>query len=138
MDAQNEPRSARTPLLNPFGLPTRALVLYHVLLVCLSVFTLDRIAAHLYLPAADSREILLVGSDGCPHSRAVRARLVASGAPFREVSADGQPVSRALASWAFQSFSVPIVVVGPEVIRGNRAERIDAALARLGYGERRE
>jgi glutaredoxin len=120
-------------IFNPYGLRPRALVLFHVLLVCLAIFTVDRIAAHAFRPGVDSKEIVLVSSRTCPHSNAVRKRLIDAGIPFREISAEAQPVSHALAAWAFQSFSVPIVAIGPEVIHGNRSDRIDEALAALGY-----
>jgi len=120
-------------IFNPYGLRPRALVLFHMLLVCLAIFSVDRVAAYAFRPGADSREIVLVSSRTCPHSRAVRQRLVDAGIAFREVNAEEQPMSSALASWAFQSLSVPIVVIGPEVIYGNRKDRIDEALVSLGY-----
>jgi len=125
--------SVASRIFNPYGLKPRSLVLYHVLMLALAIFTIDQIASFAFLPGEESREIVLVSSRSCPHSRAVKERLVDAAIPFREVSAEGEPFSRALASWAFQSLSVPIVVVGPEVIYGNRRDRIDEALAELGY-----
>jgi hypothetical protein len=49
------------------------------------------------------------------------------------VQASGKPISRALASSGFQSFAVPIVVVGPEIIYGSRSAHIDEARVALGY-----
>jgi glutaredoxin len=121
------------PILNPWGLEPRALVLYCILVVLLAVFSVDRIAAWTILPAADSREVVLVGSRTCPHSRAVRERLREAGIPFREIRSEDDPLESALAAWALQSLRVPIVLVGPEIVYGNRREKIDAALAKLGY-----
>ena len=127
------PRGRLRRLLNPHGWGTRRLVLMHVLCLALAILTVDQLAHFLYWPAADAKEILLVGSPSCPHSRAVRSRLETQGIPFREIDARNDPLASALAAWAFQSLRVPIVVVGPEVIHGNRAARIDTALAQLGY-----
>ena len=91
---------------------------------------MDQLAHGLFWPDADARDVLVLGSETCPHSRAVAARLRALGVPFREVDTRRDPIASALAAWAYQSLRVPVVVVGPEVIHGNRADRIDQALAR--------
>ena len=130
---QPDDRPQRSRILNPYGLGIRALVLYHVLILCLAILTFDRIAAYQFQPSHESREVVLVGSTTCPHSRAVRERLVAAEVPFRNIDTRENPISRALAVWTFQSFRVPIVVVGNDVIYGDRRDRIAASLAELGY-----
>lgn len=132
-DEKQPTMSVRQRILNPYRLETRALVLYHILVLSLAIFTLDRTAAYLYAPSQGSTEILLVGSPTCPHSRAVRRRFVEAGVSFREVDSKANPLGSALAAWTFQSLSVPIVVVGDEVIYGNRSEKIDEALAALEF-----
>jgi len=125
------PRIAR--ILNPHGHGPRRLVLQGLLCLALSVLIVDQLAHGLFWPDADARDVLVLGSETCPHSRAVAARLRALGVPFREVDTRRDPIASALAAWAYQSLRVPVVVVGPEVIHGNRADRIDQALARLGW-----
>ena len=104
-----------------------------LLCFALAILTVDRTAAYLYRPSESSREVLLVSSPTCPHSRAARAHLVELGVPFRELDSHAEPLAAGLAGWALQSLRIPIVVVGPEIIYGNRTDRIDAALTRLGY-----
>lgn len=128
-----EPRLPRRHLMNPYGLKKRALVLYHVLIACLTILTIDRIAAYQFQPSEASREVVLVGSTTCPHSRAVRERLMAAGVPFLNIDMRESPFSHALAAWTFQSFRVPIVVVGNDVIYGDRRDQIAASLEELGY-----
>ena len=45
MTAITETRSMKQRLLNPYRLETRSLVLYHALVLCIAVFSLDLIAA---------------------------------------------------------------------------------------------
>lgn len=134
MDAPETPTASpsfRQRLLNPYGFSRRGAVLYHVLILALAFLTMDRLASHLFWPAPESQEVLLLGSPTCPHSSAAREHLVEAGVPFRELSTHDDPVRSALASWAFQTLRVPVVVVGGEVIYGNRRDQIDAALATL-------
>ena len=130
---QAEDGSQRRRILNPYGLGKRPLLLYHVLIFCLSILTIDRVAAYQLQPSEGSREVVLVGSTTCPYSRAVRERLVAAEIPFRDIDTHENPISHALAVWTFQSLRVPIVVVGTDVIYGDRSDQIDTALAQLGY-----
>lgn len=118
-------------ILNPYGLKTRALVLYHVMVFCLAILTLDRIAAYRMQPRSGKQEILLVSSETCPHSRAVQTRLLSAGVPFRVIDSRKNPIDSALAVWRFQSLAVPIVVIGEDVIYGNRRAQIDASLDAL-------
>lgn len=120
-------------ILNPRGLSTRGLVLQAFLCVALAILVVDQLASALFWPAADAREILVVSSERCPWSHAARERLASYGVEFRVIDATGDALEAGLAGWAFQSMSVPIVVVGPEVIHGYDAPRIDAALAALGH-----
>ena len=120
-------------MLNPEGYTKRQLVLKGLFCLVLAIFIMDRLAHHLFWPAPEATEIVLLSSAKCPYSRAAKAHLEANGVPFREVDSRRDPFSAAFASWAFQSVRVPIVVVGPEIIHGYRAEQIDAALAELGY-----
>lgn len=101
--------------------------------VALSILILDRAAVALHWPAEGARAVVLLSSDRCPHSRAVRARLFELGVPFEEIDSRRNPISAALAGWAFHSLSVPVLVAGEEIIYGNRTHRIEAALAKLGY-----
>lgn len=136
MDEPHTPsnsRSLRQRLINPYGLSRRGLVFSHLLCLALAVLTVDRVASYWFWPAPESREVVLLGSPTCPHSRAAREHLVDVGVPFREVSTHDDPVSSALASWAFQTLRVPVVVVGSKVVYGNRRDQIDAALEALGY-----
>lgn len=131
--ADDAPDSPISRLLNPWGLAPRGLALYCVLILLLAIFTFDRLAAWSILPSADSTEIVLVSSRTCPHSRAVRERLQGAGIPFREIVHGEDPIRSALAVWALQSARVPIVLIGPKIVYGNRREEIDAALVALGY-----
>ena len=119
--------------LNPHGWGPRRLCLQIVLSIALALFLMDWLAHQLFWPEPGATEVLLVSSERCPHSRAVRAHLVANEIPFRELDSRRDPLASGLAGWAFQSVSVPIVVVGTEIIHGNRAQQIDAALGELGY-----
>ena len=124
-------RSLAARILNPHDLKGRTLFLVIVLTVVLAVLILDRVAHALYWPAPGATEIILVSSERCPHSRAVKSALKARGVAYREIDARREALAAGLAGWAFQSVSVPILVVGEEIIRGNQAERIDRALDRL-------
>ncbi|MCR9094900.1 MAG: glutaredoxin family protein [bacterium] len=127
-------RSILARVLNPHGLSTRGIVLQLAFCVALAILVVDQVASSLYWPAEDADEILVVSSERCPWSRAARQRLDAHGVDYRVIDAREDWLETGLAGWAYQSLSVPIVVVGPEVIQGYDERRIDAALARLGHG----
>lgn len=102
-----------------------------LLSAALALLITDRLAHALYWPAPGARDVFVVSSERCPWSTAARRQLDARGVPYRVIDTRRDGLASALAGWAFQSVSVPIVVIGEEVMRGYSAERIDAALAKL-------
>lgn len=126
-------RSLLRRLLNPHGWGPRRLVLQMLLCTALALLITDRLAHQLFWPEPGSTEVLLVSSPTCPHSRAVESHLRANAIPFRKIDSRENFFASGLAGWAFQTVRVPIVVVGTEIIHGNRTEQIDQAIAALGY-----
>lgn len=126
-------RSLASRILNPHGFSPRGIVLRLMLCLALSIFIVDRLAHAMFWPDEDSTEVVLVSSSACPYSRAAKAHLDGMGVPYREIESRSDPLRAALAGWAFQSMSVPIVVVGSDIVHGYREGKIDDALVGNGY-----
>lgn len=100
--------------------------------LALLLFALDRYAALVHRPDAQSTRIAIYTTAWCPYCARLRAALTASGIDFREYDVE-QSLSGQLGFWALRARGVPVSVVGPEIIYGYDIARLDQALRRLGH-----
>lgn len=101
--------------------------------LALGLLLVDRGVAHLYVPQAGSKDVVLYRSGGCPECESLRLRLRNHNVPHveRDVrnSLDGM-----LGWWALgRGRGVPLSVIGEKVVYGYDLDRFDAALGELGY-----
>jgi mycoredoxin len=118
--------------LPPWTKKTRRYLLYLAGVLAVVLFGLDRYAAYAYRPAADSRQVVIYTTAWCPHSKALRASLAASGIPFVERDVETS-LSGQLGFWTLRGRGVPVAAIGAEVIYGYDVPRLAAASRTLGY-----
>ena len=110
----------------------RRIALYLALLLALVLLWLDRGAAWLHQPAADSADIVIYTTRWCSYCAALRAHLDAYGIPYTdqdvETSLQGGTGFRAL-----RGRGVPVSVIGPDIVHGFDLDGINRALAALGH-----
>lgn len=115
---------------------TRNAVLGVVLALAFALFGLDRYAAHVHVPAADSTRVAIYTTTWCPYCKQLRADLAASHVPYVEHDVERTLQGR-LGMWALRGRGVPVSVIGSQVVYGYRVDQIAPALLTLGYSVRK-
>lgn len=108
-------------------------LLYLLLATAITLLALDRLATYMYKPNADSKDIIIYTTDWCPYCNSLRIHLNNHKIPFTEYDTE-KTVSGFAGFWALRARSVPVSVIGPDVIYGYDIDNIDRSLGQLGYG----
>lgn len=111
----------------------RRLPLYTALVLALALFIIDRTALYLHRPKENSTEVVIYTAEWCPYCRKLRAYLDAEDIPFTEYDVE-KSLSGGMGFWALRGTGVPVSAVGPDIVYGYDIAKINASLARLGYG----
>lgn len=110
----------------------RRTLLGAALSLALVLFIVDRYAAYVHRPSADTTRVVIYTAAWCPYCARLRADLAASGVPYAEYDVE-KTVQGALGFWALRGRGVPVSAIGPKVVYGYRVEQIQAALQALGH-----
>lgn len=100
--------------------------------LALLLFGLDRYAAAVHRPAADSTRIVLYTTAWCGYCAALRQQLTAAGIPYSEYDVE-KSVAGQMGFWTLRARGVPVTVVGPQVVHGYQEAALEEALARLDH-----
>jgi glutaredoxin len=111
---------------------SRRIALYVALVLALTLLALDRTAAYLHRPAADSKAVVIYTTVWCPYCRQLRSFLDANHIPYTDYDVE-RSFSGGIGMWALRGRNVPVVVVGADVIHGLDIAKLRESLARLGY-----
>ena len=103
-----------------------------ILLFVLSLFALDRVAAHLYLPKEGATDIVIYTTQWCPYCKALRNTLNQYDIPYKEHDTE-KSIQGILGFWALRARGVPVSVIGEEIIYGYDGQQITDALVNSGY-----
>jgi glutaredoxin len=106
--------------------------LHFILATILALLIVDRAAAWMHLPAADSKAVVVYTTEWCPYCQSLRLYLDAYNIPYKNYDVE-KSLSGILGFWALHAKGIPVSVVGPEVIYGYDMEKIGGALNKLGY-----
>lgn len=104
--------------------------LLRVLIFVLILFALDRAVAYIYLPDENANEISLYSAEWCSYCASVRMYFDTHNIEYQEYDVE-QSATGLLGLWAFRTNSVPVIVVGNEVIYGYNMDKVSAALDQL-------
>ncbi len=107
-------------------------LLFILMIAAIVLFSIDRLAAHLYAPKEDFNAVIIYTTQWCPYCEALRSTLNQYQIPFikrdTEKSLDGFA-----GYWALRGHGVPISIIGSEVIHGYDGQIITDALVGAGY-----
>lgn len=103
-----------------------------LLLVALTLFAIDRVAAYLHVPKEGSTDIVIYTTHWCPYCKALRNTLVQYNIPFTEHDTE-KSLQGILGFWALRARGVPVSVIGEEIIYGYDGQKITDALVNSGY-----
>jgi mycoredoxin len=106
--------------------------IHFAIALLLALLIMDRGAAWLYRPQADSKEIILYTTTWCSYCESLRLLLKAYGIPYKERDVE-KSLAGAAGWWALRARGVPVSVIGGEVVYGYDLPKIDEALRQLGY-----
>ena len=107
-------------------------LLYTALGLALLLVGLDRYAAWRYLPDSDATAGIVYGAAWCGPCHQVKQWLDDNDVPYTEYDVE-KSFAGAMGFWALRGRSVPLTVIGPEVVPGFRVQRITDALQKIGY-----
>ena len=106
--------------------------LFIILLVAISLFTIDRFAAYTHLPKPGSTDVVIYTTQWCPYCKALRKTLSTYDIPFQEHDTE-KSIQGLIGFWALRARGVPVSVIGEEVIYGYDGQQITDALIAAGY-----
>lgn len=111
---------------------TRRTMLYVAAVLALLLLGIDRYAAYMHRPSADSTRIAIYTTTWCPYCARLRKALAASHIAYVEYDVETS-LQGQLGFWALHGRGVPVSVIGPTVVYGYDVPRLAAALQSLGY-----
>jgi glutaredoxin len=111
---------------------TRRALLIMAACLTLLLLGLDRYAAFVLRPGADSTAVVIYTTAWCPYCRRLRTSLATSGIPYVEHDVE-KSLKGQLGFWTLRGRGVPVSAIGPKVIYGYDVARIAFALKDLGY-----
>ena len=114
---------------------SRRVALYLAAALAVLLLGLDRYAALVHRPGADSRSVVIYTTAWCPYCARLRQGLSASAIPYVEHDVE-RSFQGQLGFWALRGRGVPVSVVGPEIVYGYDVPRLSATLKTLGYAFR--
>lgn len=103
-----------------------------LLVLALAIFSVDRLAAHLYAPKENDTAVVLYSASWCPYCKALRNTLNQYQIPFTEHDVE-KSIHGFLGFWALRGRAVPVSVIGEQVIHGYDGQIITDALISAGY-----
>ena len=106
--------------------------LYLAMTLAVVLLVLDRSAAWIHRPDADSTAVVIYTTAWCPFCRQLRAYLDANNIPYRDYDVE-KSIQGGMGFWTLRGRGVPVSVIGPEIIYGFDMDRISRTLAGLGY-----
>jgi glutaredoxin len=94
----------------------------------------DQTLAYVYNPTRHNApdNVIVLSASWCPHCEHLRRHLLESHIDYTELDVDHTTEGR----WAFYALhgtGIPITIVGDQVIRGTKWEKLDNALTKAGY-----
>ena len=104
--------------------------LLRIVIFILILFALDRAVAYIYMPEEGAKEITLYSTDWCSYCASLRIYFDTHGITYKEYDVE-ESAAGMVGMWAFRANSVPVVVVGSEVIYGYNMEKVNSALDKL-------
>jgi glutaredoxin len=107
-------------------------LLFILLIASIILFSLDRLAAHLYMPKENSNIVVIYTTKWCPYCEALRGTLDRYQIPYTEHDTE-KSLHGFAGYWALRGRGVPISVIGSEVIHGYDGQVITDALISTGY-----
>ena len=107
-------------------------LLFILLITAIVLFSVNRLAAHLYQPKENSRAVIIYTTEWCPYCVALRDTLNQYQIPFTERDTE-KSLHGFAGFWVLRGQGVPISVIGSEVIHGYDGQVIADALVSAGY-----
>jgi mycoredoxin len=107
------------------------LLLFIALPAALALLALDRYAAYVHVPAADSTQVVLYTTDWCGYCARLRRDLAQSNIPYVEHDVE-KSLQGQLGYWALRGTGVPVAAIGPTVVHGYSVERMTTAMQTIG------
>jgi mycoredoxin len=108
------------------------LLLFIALPAALVSLALDRYAAYVHIPAADSTQVVLYTTEWCGYCARLRRDLAQSNIPYIEHDVE-KTLQGQLGYWALRGTGVPVAAVGPTVVHGYSVERMTPAMQAIGH-----
>lgn len=96
------------------------------------IFSMDRLAAHLYVPKKNTQGVVIYTTQWCPYCTALRGTLEQYKIPYIERDTE-KTLSGFAGYWALKGRGVPVSVIGSDVIHGYDGQVITDALVSAGY-----
>ncbi len=103
-----------------------------LLIAVIILFSIDRLAAHLHVPKANSTAVVIYTTQWCPYCKAIRNTLTQYNIPFVEHDTE-KSLPGMMGFWALRARGVPVSVIGEQVIHGYDGQVITDALVDAGY-----
>ena len=116
-------------MVNINGIRRVALLTLFILVIIL--FCLDRYAAYKHRPAGDSNAVVIYTTKRCPYCVKLRADLKANRITHKEYDVENG-LDGFLGMWTLRARSVPVSVIGPNVVYGYRVDELVQAFDELG------
>jgi len=85
-----------------------------------------------YYPNSESTDVVVYSASWCKYCAALKSHLNANRIPYKEYDVE-RSVIGALGYVVLRGDSVPLSVVGPDIVRGYDEPGYDESLSRLGY-----
>ena len=103
-----------------------------ILVIFAILFTLQRVAAHLYLPKQGSTDVVIYTTTWCPYCDSLRNTLNSYGITFTDRDTE-KSFHGLLGFIALNGRGVPVSVIGDQVVHGYDGQAITDALVSAGY-----
>jgi len=110
----------------------RQVLLGTALVLALTLLFFDRYAAAVHRPGENSKEVVIYTTEKCCYCEQLRRSLKSSGIKYKEYDVE-KSFQGQLGLWALGARSVPVSVIGPNVVYGYRVDELYKALKALGF-----
>ena len=127
----NEERPSPRRRLPPALERLRKGALVTALGLALLLLAIDRYAAWVHRPAADSTRVVLYTTSWCGYCAALRTQLEAAGIAYTEHDVE-KSLAGQMGFWTLRARGVPVSVIGPQVVYGYQEAALESALAGIG------
>lgn len=107
-------------------------LLFTLLIATVILFSMDRLAAHKYLPKQGSTDVVIYTTEWCPYCKILRNTLEQYKIPHSEYDTE-KSIQGFAGYWVLRGRGVPVSVIGETVIHGYDGQVITDALVDAGY-----